>query len=292
MSAIGSGAGIAQITNKTVDFGASDAPLTDAQLTAAPGVLHLPTVAGAIVATYNLPNFTGSLTLDGSTLAQIFLGDVDNGSDVEIKALNPGVTLPNADIVVVHRSDGSGTTYHFVDYLSAVSPAWRSEVGKGTAVRWPVGLGGRGNAGVAGLVKQTPNSIGYVEPAYAKQNSLPYTKLRNRAGQVVEPSLESEAAAVNSAIPTVAEDLRVSVVNSADPAAWPIAGFTYILAYQDQPEERKGSALANFLWWATHDATAATQARELDYLPMPASLLPKVEARLRLLKFQGRQLSP
>jgi phosphate transport system substrate-binding protein len=224
--AIGSGAGISQITAKTVDFGASDAPLSDAQLTAAPGLLHIPTVAGAVVVAYNVDGNPANLVLDADTLSKIYLGDVDNWSDVEIKNLNPGVTLPNQDIVVVHRSDGSGTTNIFTDYLSAASPAWKNEVGKGTSVNWPVGLGGRGNAGVAGLVKQTPGAIGYVELAYAKQNSIAYTKMKNKAGQTVDATIDSVAAAVSGAISGVPDDLRVSIVNSADPGAWPIAGFT------------------------------------------------------------------
>ncbi len=290
--AIGSGAGISQITARTVDFGASDAPLSDTQLSAAPGLLHIPTVAGAVVVAYNVDGAPANLVLDADTLSKIYLGDVDNWSDVEIKNLNPGVTLPNQDIVVIHRSDGSGTTNIFTDYLSAASPAWKSEVGKGTSVNWPVGLGGRGNAGVAGLVKQTPGAVGYVELAYAKQNSILYTKMKNKAGQTVDASIDSVAAAANGAIATVPEDLRVSIVNSADPGAWPIAGFTYVLVYKDQTDERKGSALANFLWWSLHDASAASQAKDLLYLPMPSTLLPKVEARLRQVNFNGKQLSP
>jgi phosphate transport system substrate-binding protein len=288
---IGSGAGISQITARTVDFAGSDAPLSDAQLNAAPGLLHVPTVAGAIVLIFNVPGVS-SVVLDADTVSKIYLGDVDNWNDIEIRNLNPGVNLPNQDIVVVHRSDGSGTTYHFTDYLSEVSPVWRQQVGKGTSVNWPVGLGARGNAGVAGLVRQTPYSIGYVELAYAKQNSLTYARLKNRAGNVVDATLDSTAAAVNGAIPRIPDDLRVSIVNSPDPNAWPIAGFTYILLYREQTDEDKGRALANFLWWATHDQNAATQARDLLYLPIPPSLLPRVEARLRLITYNGRQIIP
>jgi len=289
---IGSGAGITQITNKTVDFAGSDAPMSDAQIAAAPGIIHIPTVAGAVVLAYNVDGAPSNLILDGDTVASIFLGDITNWNDPGIAALNPGVTLPNQDIVVVHRSDGSGTTNIFTDYLSSVSPAWKSTVGKGTAVNWPVGLGGKGNPGVAGLVKQTSGSIGYIEIAYAKQNNIAYAKMRNRSGAVVDAGLDSVAAAVNGAIPTVPDDLRVSIVNSPDPAAWPIAGFTYILLYKDQTDQSKGSALANFLWWSLHDGTAADQARGLLYLPVPSTLLPKVETRLRLVNFGGKQLSP
>jgi phosphate transport system substrate-binding protein len=288
---IGSGAGISQITARTVDFGGSDAPLSDAQLNAAPGLLHIPTVAGAIVPIFNVPGVS-SLVLDGDTLSKIYLGDVDNWSDLEIRNLNPGVNLPNQEIVVIHRSDGSGTTYHFTDYLSEASPAWRQDVGKGTSVNWPVGLGGRGNAGVAGLVKQTTYSIGYVELAYAKQNNLSYARMKNKVGNVVDATLDTTAAAVNGALSRVADDLRVSIVNSSDPNAWPIAGFTYILLYREQTEADKGTALANFLWWAVHDQNAASQARDLVYVPMPSSLLPKVEARLRLLTYNGRPIIP
>ena len=289
---IGSGAGITQITNKTVDFAGSDAPMSDAQIAAAPGILHIPTVAGAVVLIYNVDGVSNGLVLDGNTVAKIFLGDITSWNDPEIAALNPGVTLPGADIVVVHRSDGSGTTNIFTDYLSNTSPAWKNEVGKGTSVNWPVGLGGRGNPGVAGLVKQTSNSIGYVELAYAKQNTITYAKMKNKAGQTVDATIDSTEAAVRGAIATVPDDLRVSIVNSADPAAWPIAGFTYILLYKDQTDQDKGSALVNFLWWGLHDSTAAGQARDLLYLPMPSTLLAKVEARLRLVNYQGKQLAP
>jgi len=289
---IGSGGGINAITSKTVDFAGSDAPLSDAQLTAAPGLIHIPTVAGAVVMIYKVTGVSTGLVLNGDTISKMFLGDISKWNDPEISALNPGVSLPNEDIVVVHRSDGSGTTNIFTDYLSNASPAWKSEVGKGTSVNWPVGLGGRGNPGVAGLVQQTDNSIGYVELAYATQNKLAYAKQINKSGATVEASVASVEAAVRGAISTVPDDLRVSIVNSADPAAWPIAGFTYVLLYKDQTDGGKGQALVSFLYWSLHDSTAATQARDLLYLPVPSTLLPKVEQRLRLVQFQGKQLSP
>ncbi|HMA34056.1 MAG TPA: phosphate ABC transporter substrate-binding protein PstS [Chloroflexia bacterium] len=289
---IGSGAGITQITNKTVDFAGSDAPMSDSQIAAAPGIIHIPTVAGAVVLVYNVDGVASGLVLDGNTVAKIFLGDITSWNDPEIAALNPGVSLPAQDIVVVHRSDGSGTTNIFTDYLSHTSAAWQTTVGKGTSVNWPVGLGGRGNPGVAGLVKQTAGAIGYVELAYAKQNQIAYAKMVNKAGATVDATLDSIAAAVNGAVSTVPDDLRVSIVNSPDPGAWPIAGFTYILLYTDQPDPDKGSALVNFLWWDLHDSTAASQARDLLYLPVPSSLLAKVELRLRLVNYQGHQLAP
>ena len=289
---IGSGAGISQITARTVDFGASDAPLNDTQLAAAPGLIIIPTVSGMIVMAYNVPGITQQIVLDGATIASIYFGDVTSWNDPQIQALNPGVSLPNADIVVVHRSDGSGTTYHFTDYLGSVNQAWKTSVGKGTAVNWPVGLGGRGNAGVAGLVKQTPGAIGYVELAYAKQNNIQYALLKNKAGNTVDATIDALQAAVNGAVATIPDDLRVSIVNSPDPAAWPISGFTYLLIYKDQTDQRKGSVLANFLWWGLHDSTAASEARDLLYLPVPTAMLPKVEARLRMVNYQGTQLSP
>ncbi len=289
---IGSGGGINAITSKTVDFAGSDAPLSDTQLAAAPGLIHIPTVAGAVVLIYKVTGVSTGLVLNGDAISKIFLGDITKWNDPEITALNAGVSLPNEDIVVVHRSDGSGTTNIFTDYLSNASPAWKSEVGKGTSVNWPVGLGGRGNPGVAGLVQQTDNSIGYVELAYAKQNNLAYAKMVNKSGATVDASVASVEAAVKGAINTVPEDLRVSIVNSADPAAWPIAGFTYILLYKDQTDSSKGQALVNFLYWSLHDSNAASQARDLLYLPVPSTLLPKVELRLRLVNFQGKQLSP
>jgi phosphate transport system substrate-binding protein len=284
---IGSGGGISAITAKTVDFAGSDAPLSDDQLAKAPGLLHIPTVAGAVVLAYNVEGLTGDLVLDGDTVAGIFLGNITRWNDPKIAALNAGVTLPDADIAVVHRSDGSGTTNIFTGYLSAVSADWQTKVGAGTAVNWPVGLGGKGNPGVAGLVKQTAGSIGYVELAYAEQNKIPYTRLKNKAGQVVSATIDATNAAANGI--SIPADFRVSIVNSADPAAWPIAGFTYVLVYQDLnniKDAAKAKALVDYLWWATHDGEAL--AKDLLYAKPSADLTAKIETELRSITFNGQ----
>lgn len=286
---VGSGAGIQQLSQRTVDFGASDAPMTDEQLKAAPGeVLHIPTVMGAVVVTYNLAGVDKGLKLTPDTLSGIFLGSVKKWSDPRIAADNPNVKLPDADIAVVHRSDGSGTTNIFTDYLSAVSPEWKSKVGKGTSVNWPVGIGGKGNEGVAGLVKQTPGSIGYVELAYAEQNKLPYADMKNQAGKFVKPSIEGTTAAAAGAAANMPDDLRVSIVNAPGDTSYPISGFTYILVYKDQTDEVKGKAVVDFLWWAVHDGEK--YANGLLYAPLPDPVLTKVEAKLRLLNLGGKPL--
>lgn len=284
---IGSGGGITAITAKTVDFAGSDAPLKDDQLAKAPGLLHIPTVAGAVVLAYNLSVVSGPLVLDGDTVAGIFLGDITKWNDPKIAALNSGVSLPDADIAVVHRSDGSGTSNIFTDYLSNVSADWKSKVGKGTSVNWPVGLGGKGNPGVAGLVKQTSGSVGYVELAYAVQNKIAYAKMKNKAGSTVEASVDSTVAAGNGV--TIPDDFRVSIVNSPDPAAWPIAGFTYLLVYKDLnniKDAGKASALGDFLWWAEHDGQ--DMSKDLLYARPPAALTARIETELRSITFQGK----
>ncbi len=284
---IGSGAGITAITNKTVDFAGSDAPLTDAQLQAAPGILHIPTVAGAVVLAYNVQGVSSGLVLDGATVAGIYLGSITKWNDPAIAALNSGITLPDEDIAVVHRSDGSGTTNIFTSYLSAVSPDWQSQVGAGTSVNWPVGLGGKGNPGVAGLVQQTQGSIGYVELAYAIQNKIAYAKMKNKAGTVVEASIDSTNAATNNV--QVPADFRVSIVNSADPQAWPIAGFTYLLVYKDLnniKDANKAQALMNYIWWAEHDGE--TYSKDLLYAKPSADLQAKIETELKSVTFNGQ----
>jgi phosphate transport system substrate-binding protein len=286
---IGSGAGIQQITARTVDFGASDAPLTDAQIQAAQkaggDIYHVPTVAGAEPIIYNLPGVPSGLKLDGDTLAKIYLGTITSWDDPAIKSQNAEMADKlTGDIAVVHRSDGSGTTNIFTDYLSSASPDWKSKVGKGTSVNWPVGLGGRGNAGVAGLVQQTPGGIGYVELAYAKQNKLPYALVKNGSGEYIEPTLDSTVAATES-LTTVPDDLRVSIVNSSKTGSYPIAGFTYILIYKTQTDAAKGTGLAKFLWWAIHDGEA--QAQTLDYAPLPASVVTLAETKIKALDCGG-----
>jgi phosphate transport system substrate-binding protein len=283
---IGSGGGIKQITEKTVDFGASDSPMNEDQLKAAPGILHIPTVLGAVVVTYNLPEVKSTLKLDGPTVADIFLGTIKKWNDPKIAALNPGVTLPETDIAVAHRSEGSGTTGIFVDYLAKVSPEWKQKVGVGTSVQWPVGIGGKGNEGVSGTVKGQPGAIGYIELIYAKQNNLPYASIKNAAGEFVEPSLESVTAAAAGAAKVMPDDLRLSITNAEGAGAYPISGFTYLLVYKDQQDEAKGKALADFIWWGLHDGEG--MAKDLVYSPLPAEVLAKAEAKAKLLNHNGK----
>ena len=276
---IGSGGGIKQITEQTVDFGASDGPMTDEQLRAAPGpIMHVPTVMGAVVLTYNVEGVKTGLRLTPEIVADIFLGRVVKWNDGAIAKANPGVELPARDIVVVHRSDGSGTSYIFTDYLSKVSQTWLDKVGRGTAVSWPVGLGGKGNEGVTGLVKQTPFSIGYVELIYAMSNQLPYAVMQNKAGEYVAPSLESVTAAAAAAASSMPDDFRVSITNAEGPDAYPIAGMTWLLVYQKQSDAAKGQKLVKFLEWALKDGQKA--ASELHYAPLPAAVAAKAQASL------------
>ncbi|MEW5917932.1 MAG: phosphate ABC transporter substrate-binding protein PstS, partial [Gemmatimonadota bacterium] len=273
---------IRQLSEQTVDFGASDAPMTDEEMAKAKGgaILHFPTVLGANVITYNLPEVTQPLRLTGEVIADIFLGKITKWNDQRIAVLNSGVKLPNSDILVVHRSDGSGTTFIFTDYLSAVSPAWANGPGRGKEVQWPVGLGGRGNEGVAGQVKQTPGAIGYVELAYAKQNNLPVSHIRNAAGNFVEPTIESTTAAAAGVLPTLGagSDYRVSIVNAAGASAYPIASFTWLLVYQNQSDATKGRKLVDFLRWMYADGQ--NYAASLDYAPLPQELRTRLTDRL------------
>jgi len=279
---IGSGGGIRQLSEGTVDFGATDSPMTDEEMAKAKGgpVLHIPTVLGAVVVTYNLPNVSRPLQLTGSALADIFLGRIKKWNDPRIAQLNQGAPLPNSDILVVRRSDGSGTTFIFTDYLATVSPAWAQGPGKGKEVSWPAGLGAKGNEGVAGQVKQLPGAIGYVELAYAKQNRLPYASIQNASGQYVAPSIESITAAAAGAIsklgPTT--DYRVSVVNAPGAGAYPISSFTWILVYQRPADAAKGRKLVDFLTWALTDGQQS--AATLDYAPLPAELRSQLRSRL------------
>jgi phosphate transport system substrate-binding protein len=286
---IGSGAGIRQIIERTVDFGASDAPMTDEQLAQAPGkILHIPTVLGAVVLTYNLPGVETRLNLTPDTVAGIFLGEITRWNDPRIARDNASARLPDSPIVAVYRSDGSGTTNVFTDYLSAISPAWKTRVGKGTSVNWPVGLGAKGNEGVTGQVKQLPGAIGYVELAYAVQNRLPYAFVQNQAGRFVEPTLDSTSAAAAGAAQSMPDDLRVSIVNAPGVESYPIAGFTYLLVYQEQADPAKGKALVDFLWWALHDGQQ--YARDLLYAPLPSEVIRKAEAKVTTITAQGRPL--
>jgi phosphate transport system substrate-binding protein len=287
--AIGSGGGIKQIREQTIDFGATDSPMKDEDLKAAPGeILHIPTVLGAVVITYNLQGVTQPLRFSPDVVADIFLGKVKRWDDPRIRQDNGGVNLPAADITVVHRSDGSGTSAVFTDYLSKVSPEWKDKVGAGTSPNWPVGLGGKGNEGVTGQVKQTPNTIGYVELAYAVQNKLPVALIKNKSGSFVEPSLEAVTAAAAEAIATTPEDLRVSITDAAGANAYPISSYTYILAYKDQRDAGKGKALVDFLWWGIHDGERYANA--LQYAPLPAEIVKRAEAKINSITSGGKPL--
>jgi phosphate transport system substrate-binding protein len=277
---IGSGGGQKQILAQTVDFGASDGPMSDDNLSKAPGkILHIPTVAGADVVAYNLPG-NPELKFDGDTIAGIFLGEIKKWNDPKIAATNAGVSLPDQDIVVVHRSDGSGTTYIWTDYLSKISPEWKSKVGTNTSVNWPVGIGGKGNEGVAGQIKQTPGALGYVELIYAIQNKMPYADVKNSAGKFVKASLESITAAMATA--QIPDDFRFSVTNAPGDAAYPICGATWLLVYEQQKDAAKGKKLVEFLKWAQKDGEK--MAKDLDYAPLPESLQARVLKRIDEIK--------
>jgi phosphate transport system substrate-binding protein len=280
---IGSGGGIKQITEKTVDFGASDAPMSNEEMQKATGIQHIPTVMGAVVVIYNAPGIQ-DLKLTPETLSGIFLGKIASWNDPAIAAQNKGTTLPALPIVVAHRSDGSGTTAVFTDYLAKVSPEWKSGPGAGKSVNWPTGLGGKGNEGVTGIVKQTEGAIGYVELAYANQNKLAVAELKNRSGAFVKPSLASVSAA--AARVQMPDDYRVSITDAEGKDAWPISAFTYLLVYRDQKDTAKGDALLKFTWWALHEGQ--NSAPSLDYAPLPNSVVQKVEKTLRSMTVQGK----
>ena len=286
---IGSGGGVRQISEQTVDFGASDGPMSDEELAKAKGgpILHIPTVLGADVITYNVPGVTAVLKLTPSVIADIFMGRIKKWNDTRLASLNPGVSLPNQDILVVHRSDGSGTTYIFTDYLDKVSPAWHSSVGKGKEVKWPVGLGGKGNEGVSGQVKQTPGAVGYVELAYAKQNNLPAALVRNKAGQYVAasvPAVTAAAAGVAQSLPANT-DYRISIVDAPGAQSYPISSFTWLLVYQHQKDAVKGKKLVDFLNWAMTEGEKS--APTLDYAPLPTEMVTTVKAKIATIDLAG-----
>jgi phosphate transport system substrate-binding protein len=277
---IGSGGGQKQILSQTVDFGASDGPMSDDNLAKAPGkLLHIPTVAGADVVAYNLPR-NPSLKLDADTIAGIFLGKINKWNDPKITALNPGVKLPDQEIIVVHRSDGSGTTYIWTDYLSKISPEWKTKVGTNTSVNWPTGIGGKGNEGVAGQIKQTPGALGYVELIYAIQNKMPYAEVKNQAGKFIKPSLESITAAMATA--QIPDDFRFSITNAPGADSYPIAGATWLLVYEQQKDPTKGKKLVEFLKWAAKNGEK--MAKDLQYAPLPDSLQARVLKRIDEIK--------
>ena len=280
---IGSGGGIKQITAQTVDFGASDKFLSDEELKAAPGkLIHIPTVMGAVVVTYNIPGVAKGLKLTAETLSQIYQGKITSWNDQKITRDNAGQKLPAKPIIVVHRSDGSGTTNIFTDYLCSVSPEWAKSVGKGTSVNWPVGLGGKGNEGVAGQIKTTPYAIGYVELAYAFENKLPFAFLKNSAGTFVEPSIASTSAAAAGAAKSMPADYRVSLVNQPGKNAYPIAGFTWLLVYQNQTDKVKGKKLVEFLNWELK--TGQKMASKLLYAPLPPNVAKMVQKTINSIK--------
>jgi len=280
---IGSGGGIRQLLDKTVDFGASDGPMTDEQLQQAGfKILHFPTVLGAAVPSYNIPGVTGELKFTPEALAGIFLGKVTKWNDPAIAGANPGVKLPADDIVVIHRSDGSGTTYIWTDYLSKVSADWQSKVGKNTSVNWPVGLGGKGNEGVAGLLKQTPDSIGYVELIYAIQNSLPYGTVKNSSGEFIKASLAGVSAAAAGAAKSMPEDFRVSITNPPGKDAYPISSFTWLLIPAQIQDPAKKAAIKDFLTWML---TSGQQFCEpLAYAKLPKEVVAKEQKAIALIQ--------
>ncbi|HKP35688.1 MAG TPA: phosphate ABC transporter substrate-binding protein PstS [Pyrinomonadaceae bacterium] len=286
---IGSGGGIKQIQAQTVDFGASDAPMTDADLKAAPGpIIHVPTVLGAVVLTYNLPESTQPLRFSPEVIADIFLGKITKWNDARIAADNPGASLPAKDITVVHRADGSGTSFVFTDYLAKVSPEWKEKVGADKSPKWPVGQGGKGNEGVTGQIKQQPNTIGYVELAYAVQNKLPVALIKNKSGSFIEPSIDAVTAAAAGAVADTPKDLRVSITDAAGATAYPISSYTYILVYQDQKDAAKGKALVDFLWWGIHDGEKF--AKDLQYAPLPEEIVKRTEALIGTITSGGKPL--
>jgi phosphate transport system substrate-binding protein len=280
---IGSGGGIQQINNQTVFFGATDGPMNDEQLKAAPGpILHFPTVLGAVVPVYNIPGVTDELKFTGPVVADIYLGKIKKWNDPAIAKLNPGVKLPATDITVVHRSDGSGTTYIFVDYLSKASPEFKTRVGVNTSVNWPAGVGGKGNEGVSGLVTQTPGSIGYVELIYALQSKITYGQVQNAAGDFVKASVDSVTKAADAAAATLPADFRVSITNAQGAGVYPISSFTWILMYEDPKDKAAGKAMVDFMKWALTDGQK--YCADLGYAPLPAAVVMLEQAALDKIK--------
>jgi len=286
---IGSGGGIKQITAGTVDFGASDAPMKDEEMAKLPGpIFHIPTAIGAVTVVYNLQEMSSGLKLTQEALAEIFLGKITKWNDPKIASQNRDRKLPAEDIVVAHRSDGSGTTDIFTNYLSTVSGEWKQKAGRGKSVRWPVGLGGKGNEGVAGVVKQTPGAIGYVELAYSTQSRMTVAAIRNQEGQFVLPTLDSTSTAAAGAAKSMPADYRVALVDAPGKDSYPICGLTWLLVYQDQKDKEKGKALVSFLKWAMHDGQKMNAP--LLYAPIPKPVVEKVDATLKQIRHQGRSL--
>jgi len=290
---VGSGAGIGQFSDGVTDFGATDGPMTDAQIAKVDGnVLHLPTTIGSVMPTYNIPGVTEQLKFTGQVLAEIYLGHITKWNDSRITALNPGVSLPDQDIIVVHRSDASGTTYIWTDYLSKESPDWAQQVGHSTSVNWPVGLAGPGNPGVTNIVKQTPGAIGYVELIYAIQNHIPYGLVQNSAGRYINASLETTTNAAAGAVAHLDPntDFRISITNPGGADAYPIASLTWILVHKQMTDMTKARALLHFLWWGLHDGQK--YCTELAYAPLPRRVVAIEEERLKAITVDGQPVLP
>jgi phosphate transport system substrate-binding protein len=282
---IGSGGGVRQLIAQTVFFGASDAPMTDEQMKQAPGkILHFPMVLGAVVPVYNVEGAPANMKFTGPVLADIFLGKIKKWSDPAIAKLNPGVKLPATDITVVHRSDGSGTSFIWVDYLAKVSPEWKQKVGVSSSVNWPIGVGGKGNEGVAGLVTQTPGSLGYVELVYALQNKINYGSVQNQAGEFVTPSTDSVTAAAAGAAATMPKDFRVSLTNPPGAGAYPISSFTWILLYEDAKDKKLAKVMVDFITWALSDGQKT--APQLGYAAVPQTVIQAELEQLKQVKVQ------
>jgi phosphate transport system substrate-binding protein len=279
----GSGAGIRQVTAQTVFFGATDGPMTDEQLRAAPGkILHIPTVLGAVVPVYNIPNVSAELKFTGQVLGDVFLGKITKWNDPAIAKLNAGVNLPATDITVVHRSDGSGTTYIWADYLAKVSPEWKTKVGVGTSPNWPAGIGGKGNEGVAGLVRQTPGSLGYVELIYALQTKISYGSVQNAAGEFVKGSVQSVTLAAAGAVAKMPADFRVSITNAPGKGVYPISSFTWLLLFENPKDKAKAKIMVEFMKWALTDGQKF--AAPLGYAPLPEEVVKLEMAALNTIK--------
>lgn len=285
----GSGAGVRSFTDRTVDFGATDVFMSDEEISKTGGaVVHIPALLGAVVLTYNLSGVTEPLRFSPDVIADIFLGKIKRWDDARIKADNPNAALPAADITVVHRSDSSGTSAVFTDYLSKVSPEWKEKIGTGKQPAFPVGQGGKGNDGVSGQIKQQPNTIGYVEQIYAVQNKMPVALIKNRAGNFVSPTPEAVTASANESVVNSPDDLRVTLTDSSGANAYPISSYTYILVHQDQKDGVRGKLLVDFLWWALHDG--ANFGKDLQYAPLPAPLVQRVETKLNSITSGGKAL--
>ena len=282
--AIGSGGGIKQLTEKTVDFGASDAPMTDTELAKVGGpVLHIPTVLGAVVITYNLSSVKKAIKLDGATIAELFSGKITKWNDPKIAALNKGIVFPDVAVVPIYRADSSGTTSVFTEYLGKVSPTWEKEVGHGKTVKWPTGVGGKGNEGVTGQVKNTPGALGYVELTYATAEKLPMADLKNKSGNYVTPSMKAVSEAAAGALKTMPADFRVSITDAEGKTAYPISSFTYLLVNKQMTGE-KGKEFVNFLNWAMADGQKS--AASLSYAALPASMVPKIKEKIKTIELK------